>query len=117
MIFMVIFSFITIVLLVLSIRLECDESYIALSTILCAVVIFLTIFFKVNAKKDMAIMRSHLENPTYYTYSQLAEHNEHVAELKFWQGTIFSFYNGEDLQAIDIDSVSNKVVVEPKMKK
>ena len=117
MIFMTILSVVLVALTVLAIWAKCDEESVFFYVIICALCICFTIGFKVDAKKDMAIMRSHIENPTYYTYSQLAEHNEHVAKLKFWQGTIFSFYNGEDLETIDIDSVSQKVVVEPKMEK
>lgn len=61
-----------------------------------------------------ALIQSHLENPTYYTYSQLAEHNSFVAATKVWQGTIFSFYNDVDLESIDIDSISQKVIIENK---
>ena len=71
----------------------------------------------VEARINKALIQSHLENPTNYTYTQLAEHNELVTKLGVWQGTIFSFYNDVDLQTIDIDSVSQKVVVEPKMEK
>lgn len=56
-------------------------------------------------------MQSHLEYPVHYTYIQLAEHNEFVIKAKVWQGTIFSFYNDVDLQTIDIDNVSQKVIV------
>lgn len=55
--------------------------------------------------------QSHLENPTQYTYEQLAEHNEEVTGHRAWQGTIFSFYNGVDLSNVDIDNVSHKVIV------
>ena len=55
--------------------------------------------------------QSHLENPTQYTYEQLAEHNEEVTKHRAWQGTIFSFYNGVDLSNVDIDNVSHKAIV------
>lgn len=64
-----------------------------------------------DAKINKALMQSHLESPTNYTYVQLAEHNELVTKCKVWQGTIFSFYNDVDLQTIDIDNVSQKVIV------
>lgn len=70
----------------------------------------------VSAKQNKALMKAHLENPTYYTYSQIAEHNELVTKAKVFQGTIFSFYNDVDLQTIDIDNVSQKVIIEPKDK-
>ena len=70
-----------------------------------------------NAKINKALIQSHLENPNNYTYTQLAEHTELATKLRVWQGTIFSFYNDVDLQTIDINSVSQKVVVEPKMEK
>ena len=70
-----------------------------------------------EARINKALIQSHLENSTNYTYTQLAEHNELVTKLRVWQGTIFSFYNDVDLQTIDINSVSQKVVVEPKMEK
>ena len=66
----------------------------------------------VGAKTEKALMQAHLENPANYTYSQLAEHNEKVARYRVWQGTIFSFYNDVDLQIIDIDSVSQKVIID-----
>lgn len=68
----------------------------------------------VKAKVDKALIQSQLENPSQYTYTQLAEHNEKVTKLRVWQGTIFSFYNDVDLSNIDIDSVSQKVIVENK---
>lgn len=67
-----------------------------------------------DARINKALIQSHLENPSNYTYTQLAEHNELVTKLRVWQGTIFSFYNDVDLKTIDIDSVSQKVIVEPK---
>ena len=70
-----------------------------------------------EARINKALIQSHLKNPNNYTYTQLAEHNELVTKLRVWQGTIFSFYNDVDLQTIDINSVSQKVVVEPKMEK
>ena len=68
----------------------------------------------IKAKTNKALMQAHLENPTNYTYSQLAEHNELVAKLRVWHGTIFSFYNDVDLKTIDIDNISQKVMVEGK---
>lgn len=64
-----------------------------------------------EAKVNKALIQAHLENPTNYTYTQLAEHNEFVTKLGVWHGTIFSFYNDIDLKTIDIDSVSQKVLV------
>lgn len=66
----------------------------------------------VEAKTNKALIQSHIENPTNYTYSQLAEHNELVTKLGVWHGTIFSFYNDVDLKTIDIDNMSQKVMVE-----
>jgi hypothetical protein len=65
-----------------------------------------------EAKVNKALIQAHLENPTNFTYTQLAEHNELVTKLGVWHGTIFSFYNDVDLKTIDIDSVSQKVLVE-----
>lgn len=70
----------------------------------------------IEAKENKALMQAHLDNPANYTYSQLAEHNELVTKRKVWQGTIFSFYNDADLQVIDIDSVSQKVILDSKDK-
>lgn len=67
-----------------------------------------------EAKINKALIQAHLENPTNYTYTQLAEHNELVTKLGVWHGTIFSFYNDVDLKTIDVDSISQKVVVENK---
>ena len=80
----------------------------------CIVMILMTILvcFGIDAKEEKALMQSHLENPTDYTYGQLAEHNEKVAKYRAWQGTIFSFYNDVDLQIIDINSVSQKVIID-----
>ena len=64
-----------------------------------------------KAKVDKALIQSQLENPSQYTYTQLVEHNEKVTKYRVWQGTIFSFYNDVDLSNIDIDSVSQKVMV------
>lgn len=75
---------------------------------------FLLPYHCIGARINKALIQSHLENPTNYTYTQLAEHNELVTKLGVWQGTIFSFYNDTNLETIDIDSVSQKVVVEPK---
>ena len=72
---------------------------------------------RVDARAEKALMQSHLENPANYTYSQLAEHNEKVAKHRVWQGTIFSFYNDVDLQSIDIDNVSQKVIIDSKENK
>ena len=69
-----------------------------------------------DAKAEKALMQAQLENPSNYTYSQLAEHNEKVAKYRVWQGTIFSFYNDVDLQTIDIDNVSQKVIIDSKEK-
>lgn len=69
-----------------------------------------------DAKENKALIKAHLENPTCYTYTQLAEHNELVTKHKVWQGTIFSFYNDVDLQAINIDNVSQKVIMDSKEK-
>lgn len=84
----------------------------------CLVVVFIVLLscFGVESKTNKALMQAHLEKPTIYTYSQLAEHNELVTKLKVWQGTIFSFYNDVDLQTIDIDNISQKVMIEPKNK-
>ena len=65
----------------------------------------------ITAHTNKTKYQSHLENPTQYTYEQLAEHNEEVTEHRAWQGTIFSFYNGVDLSNVDIDNVSHKVIV------
>lgn len=80
------------------------------------ILIALVIIFGIDAKTNKALMQSHLDNPTNYTYSQLAEHNEKVAKSRAWQGTIFSFYNDTDLQVIDIDNVSQKVIIDSKEK-
>jgi hypothetical protein len=71
----------------------------------------IVICFGIEAKTNKALMKAHLESPSNFTYSQLAEHNELVTKSKVWQGTIFSFYNDVDLQTIDIDNVSQKVRV------
>lgn len=70
----------------------------------------------IEAKENKALIQAHLDNPANYTYSQLAEHNELVTKRKVWQGTIFSFYNDTDLQVIDIDNVSQKVIIDSKEK-
>lgn len=66
----------------------------------------------IEAKENKALIQARLDNPTNYTYSQLAEHNEFVTKRKVWQGTIFSFYNDTDLQVIDIDNISQKVIMQ-----
>lgn len=72
------------------------------------------LIYGAEAKQNKALMQAHLEKPTNYIYSQFAEHNELVTKAKVWQGTIFSFYNDVDLQTIDIDSISQKVIVDSK---
>ena len=76
----------------------------------------IVILVGVDAKTEKALMQAQLENPANYTYSQLAEHNEKVTKYRIWQGTIFSFYNDVDLQIIDIDNVSQKVIIDSKEK-
>lgn len=76
----------------------------------------IVILVGVDAKTEKALMQAQLENPANYTYSQLAEHNEKVTKYRVWQGTIFSFYNDVDLQIIDIDNVSQKVIIDSKEK-
>lgn len=82
---------------------SCITAFILLVCLICC---------SVDAKENKALMQAHLDNPTNYTYSQLAEHNELVTKAKVWQGTIFSFYNDTDLQTIDIDSISQKVIMQ-----
>lgn len=65
-----------------------------------------------DAKQNKAFIQSIHDNPTNYTYSQIAEYNEFATKSRVWQGTIFSFYNDTDLHTINIDSVSQKVIVE-----
>lgn len=110
MIFMVILTIVFGALAALSIHGR-DEDTADFLVMLTLIIMGVTIIMKVSANKEIALMRSHIENPTAYTYSQLAEHNERVTEIKFLQGTPFSFYNGVDLQLIDIDSVSQKVII------
>ena len=95
--------------------LEIFEAFISGVIAITLAAVLLTCCLEVRINK--ALIQSHLENPNNYTYTQLAEHNELVTKLRVWQGTIFSFYNDVDLQTIDINSVSQKVVVEPKMEK
>lgn len=83
-------------------------------TALCIVVCLICL--GIEAKENKALIQAHLDNPANYTYSQLAEHNELVTKKKVWQGTIFSFYNDTDLQVIDIDNVSQKVIIDSKEK-
>ena len=78
------------------------------------ILIIFLLAYCAEVRENKALIRSHLENPTNYTYSQLAKHNEFVDKAKVWQGTIFSFYNDVDLQSIDINSVSQKVIIESK---
>lgn len=70
----------------------------------------------IESKENKALIQAHLDNPANYTYSQLAEHNELITKRKVWQGTIFSFYNDTDLQVIDIDNISQKVIIDSKEK-
>lgn len=71
----------------------------------------LLVIFSCDARVNKALMQNYIEKPSNYTYEQLAEHNKFVTKSKVWQGTIFSFYNDVDLQTIDIDSVSQKVII------
>lgn len=119
MTFMIILLVVFIVATVLSLSQGDSESVllagIISGIIACALAISIPIL-AVDTKENKALMQAHLENPANYTYSQLAEHNELVTKAKVWQGTIFSFYNDVDLQTIDIDSVSQKVVIDSKEK-
>ena len=89
----------------------------AISGFIAFMLMVIVICVGVEAKTEKALMQAHLENPANYTYSQLAEHNEKVAKYRVWQGTIFSFYNDVDLQIIDIDSISQKVIIDSKENK
>lgn len=95
---------------------EYDNGWFAfgglISTIAVIILAVLLPTFCYEARINKTLIKSHLENPSYYTYAQLAEHNELVTKLKAWQGTIFSFYNDTDLQTIDIDNISAKVDIE-----
>ena len=86
------------------------------SGIIAFIIVVCIICLGIEAKENKALIQAHLDNPTNYTYSQLAEHNELVTKKKVWQGTIFSFYNDTDLQVIDIDNISQKVIVDSKDK-
>ncbi|MEE3413512.1 MAG: hypothetical protein VZQ58_06510 [Bacteroidales bacterium] len=86
------------------------------SGVIAFVIMVCLICVCIDAKENKALIQAHLDNPTNYTYSQLAEHNEFVTKNKVWQGTIFSFYNDTDLQVIDIDNVSQKVIIDSKDK-
>ena len=86
------------------------------SGIIAFITVITLICVCIDAKTNKALMQSHLDNPANYTYSQLAEHNEFVTKAKVWQGTIFSFYNDTDLQVIDIDNISQKVIIDSKDK-
>lgn len=101
---------------------ECWFSYWAecvsiISGIIAGMLMLVFIGFWVDAKTNKALMKAHLENPSNFTYSQLAEHNELVTKSKVWQGTIFSFYNDVELQTIDIDNISQKVTIDSKENK
>lgn len=117
MIFSIILSVVTIVAAVVFfvVFVVSAEDWAELLGIVCvvlaAIFVSLGLKFGLDAKKDKALIQAHLENPTNYTYSQLADHNEFVTKAKVWQGTIFSFYNDVDLQTIDIDSVGQKVII------
>ena len=87
-----------------------------MSGITALIVVVCLVCIGIEAKENKALMQAHLDNPANYTYSQLAEHNELVTKRKVWQGTIFSFYNDTDLQVIDIDNVSQKVIIDSKDK-
>lgn len=118
MTFMIIMIIVTMVLAVgfgivgFSLALEKPIVVSVINTPILVIFILLTTILGLNAKTQKALIQSHLENPANYTYSQLAEHNKFVTEKKVWQGTIFSFYNDIDLQTIDINSVSQKVLIE-----
>ena len=122
MVFMIIFSIVaTVATVLLGIYAEKETSDGAefgawCSGITAFILVVTLICVCIDAKTNKALMQSHLDNPANYTYSQLAEHNEFVTKAKVWQGTIFSFYNDTDLQVIDIDNVSQKVIVDSKDK-
>ena len=88
----------------------------AISGFIALMLMVIVICVGVDAREEKALMKAHLENPTNYTFSQLAEHNEKVTRYRVWQGTIFSFYNDVDLQIIDIDNISQKVIIDSKEK-
>ena len=89
----------------------------AISGAIACMLMLILICAGIDAKENKSLMKAHLENPSNFTYSQLAEHNEFVTKSKVWQGTIFSFYNDVELQTIDIDNVSQKVTIDSKEKK
>ena len=97
----------------------CSEGALAgsiISGFIAFMLMAIVITVGLDAKFEEALMKADLENPDNYTYSQLAKHNEKVAKCRVWQGTIFSFYNDVDLQIIDIDNVSQKVIIDSKEK-
>lgn len=118
MVFLIIFSVVaTVATVLLGIYAEKGTSDGAevgawVSGIAAFILVVLLICCGIEAKENKALIQAHLDNPTNYTYSQLAEHNELVTKRKVWQGTIFSFYNDTDLQTIDIDSISQKVIID-----
>lgn len=83
-----------------------------MSGVAAVVLLICIIWFGVEAKQNKALIRAHLDNPSNYTYSQLAIHNELITKLRVWHGTIFSFYNDTELQIIDIDNISQKVIID-----
>ena len=95
---------------------DCAEFGAWVSGITAFILVVTLICVWIDAKTNKALIQAHLDNPTNYTYSQLAEHNEFVTKAKVWQGTIFSFYNDTDLQVIDIDNVGQKVIIDSKEK-
>lgn len=97
-------------------RLDWATSGSVISGFIAGMLMLIVICVGIDAKENKALMKAHLENPSNFTYSQLAEHNELVTKSKVWQGTIFSFYNDVELQTIDIDSVSQKVTIDSKEK-
>ena len=108
MVFMIIALVVAVIaIVVFSIMFVHNDDFEFLVGIFAATVLAVFLLLNcIDAKTNKALMQAHLENPTSYTYSQLAEHNELVTKLRVWQGTIFSFYNDVDLKTIDIDNIS-----------
>ena len=118
MVFMIILLVVAIVAAVLDIYIdkEISDGGAGFSVITAFILAVCLICLSIEAKENKALIQAHLDNPTSYTYSQLAEHNELVTKKKVWQGTIFSFYNATDLQVIDIANISQTVIIDSKDK-
>lgn len=113
-----VFTVFTVLLVLYSINAIDNEAFscAAVTAFIAIGIAVIAFVFGLDAKANKALINAHINNPTRYTYEQLASHNELVTKLSVWHGTIFSFYNDTNLQTIDIDNVSQKIIVGTKDK-